>query len=108
MATQHNVRQFLAADDTDDVLNVRVEIDRAVHQVSALAEAGQSRRVDLVPGLTQQPRHPLVAPAAMPSAMNENERGHVVVLPLSAGSAQPNIRAPSCLPAPEAAASMPY
>jgi hypothetical protein len=76
MATQHNVRQFLAADDTDDVLNVRVEIDRAVHQVSALAEAGQSRRVDLVPGLTQQPRHPLVAPAAMPGAVNENERGH--------------------------------
>jgi hypothetical protein len=37
MATQHHVRQFLAADDTDDVLNVRVEIDRAVHQMSALA-----------------------------------------------------------------------
>jgi hypothetical protein len=49
MATQYHVRQFLAADDTDDVLNVRVEIDRAVYQVSALAEAGQSRRIDLVP-----------------------------------------------------------
>jgi hypothetical protein len=53
MATQHYVRQFLAADDTDDVLNVRVEIDRAVDQVSALAEAGQSRRINLVPGLAQ-------------------------------------------------------
>jgi hypothetical protein len=76
MATQHRVRQLLAADDTDDVLNVRVEIDRAVDQVSALAEAGQSRRIDLVPGLAQQPRHPFVAPAAMPSAVNQNEGGH--------------------------------
>jgi hypothetical protein len=40
-----------AADDTNDVLNVRVEIDRAVHQMSALVEAGQGRRI-LVPGLT--------------------------------------------------------
>src|SRR5262245_25849792 len=76
MATQHHVRQFLAADDTDDVLNVRVEIDRAVHQMSALAEAGQGRRIDLVPGLAQQPRHPFVAPAAMPGTVNENKGGH--------------------------------
>src|SRR5215471_2985624 len=76
MATQHHVRQFLAADDTDDVLNGRVEIDRAVHQVSALAEAGQGRRIDLMPGLAQQSRYPLVAPPAMPSAMDENEGSH--------------------------------
>ena len=49
MAIQHHVRQFFAADDTDNVLNVRVEIDRAVHQMNTLPEASQSRRVDLVP-----------------------------------------------------------
>ena len=33
-------------------------------------EAAQGRRIDLVPGLAQQQRHPLVAPAAMPSAVD--------------------------------------
>jgi len=52
------------------------EIDRAAHQVGALAEPGQGRCVDLVPGLAQQPRHPFVAPAAMPGAVNQNEGCH--------------------------------
>src|SRR6516164_5210021 len=76
MAAQDHVRQFLATDDADDVLDVRAEIDRAAHQVGAFAESGQSRRIDLVPGLAQQPRHPLIAPAAMPGAVNQNEGGH--------------------------------
>ena len=83
---------------------MRVEIDRAVHQVSALAEAGQSRRIDLVPSLAQQPRHPLVAPAAMPGAVNQNEGGHGGP-PAIGRSAQPTILAPSCHPRREAAAS---
>src|SRR5262245_60684765 len=63
-------------DDTDDVLDVRAEIDRTAHQMGAFAKSGQSRRIDLVPSPAQQPRHPLVAPAAMPGAVNQNEGGH--------------------------------
>src|SRR5215471_14475181 len=76
MAAQDHVRQFLAMDDADDVLDVRAEIDRAAHQMGAFAKSGQSRRIDLVPSLAQQPRHPLIAPAAMPGAVNQNEGGH--------------------------------
>src|SRR5215472_15653016 len=76
MAAQDHVRQFLAMDDADDVLDVRAEIDRAAHQMGAFAKSGQSRRIDLVPSLAQQPRHPPIAPAAMPGAVNQNEGGH--------------------------------
>src|SRR5262245_26195922 len=80
MAAQDHVRQFLAMDDADDVLDVRAEIDRGAHQVGAFAESGQSRRIDLVSSLAQQPRHPLIAPAAMPGAVNQNEGGHEFLL----------------------------
>src|SRR6516165_3128143 len=76
MAAQDNVRQILATDDADDVLDVRAEINRAAHQVGTFAEAGECRRIDLVPSLPQQPRHPLITPAAMPRAVNQNEGGH--------------------------------
>ncbi|MGD0105200.1 MAG: hypothetical protein ABSC06_14325 [Rhodopila sp.] len=46
LAAQHNVCQFLVADQPDDVLNARVNC--AIHQVGALAEASECRRIDLM------------------------------------------------------------
>src|SRR5262249_17382025 len=76
MAAQDHVRQFLAMDNADDVLDVRAEIDRAAHQMGAFAKSSQGRRGDLVPSLPQQPRPPLMAPPAMPRAVNQNKGGH--------------------------------
>src|SRR6516162_10237563 len=87
MAALDNVRQFLATDDADDVLDVRAEINRAAHQVGTFAEAGKCRRIDLVPSLPQQPRHPLITPAAMPRAVNQNEGGHGYPLTVGRSSA---------------------
>src|ERR1700758_5277357 len=76
MAAEHEVRKFLAADHAKDVLHVRVEVDRAVHQMRALTEAGQSRRIDLMPGLSKPLRNLPVAPAAVPGSMHQNKRRH--------------------------------
>jgi hypothetical protein len=35
------IRCIPTADNTDDVRNVRIEIDLAIHQMSVLAEAGK-------------------------------------------------------------------
>jgi hypothetical protein len=75
MAAQDNVRQFLATDDADDVLDVRAEIDRAAHQVGTFPRPVSVGVWTSCPAC-RNPRHPPITPAAMPRVVNQNEGGH--------------------------------
>src|SRR5438270_241796 len=57
----------------DHVLDVQLEVDLGPRQVGALAEPGERRRVDLVPGVAQQAGNFGPAPAAVPGAVHEHE-----------------------------------
>src|SRR5262249_15523182 len=76
MAAKHEVRKLLAADHAKDVLHMRLEIDRAVHQMRSLADASKGGGIDLVPGMPQLLCNTLVAPAAVPGSMHEDKRSH--------------------------------
>jgi hypothetical protein len=57
-----------------DVLDVGLEIDLGPGQMRALTQARQRRRVNILRGVSQEPRHLRPAPAAMPRPVNEDIR----------------------------------
>ena len=76
MAADDHIGQVLILDHVDDIADMRRERDVIVGEMGALADAGMGRRVNVMPGGTQQARDTRVAPSPMPSAVNENKRCH--------------------------------
>jgi hypothetical protein len=76
VAREHNVAQALVVKHAEHVRHVRREIDRAAHQMRALALPGQRRREHRMAARAQQRSDLGVAPAAAPRAMHQNEGRH--------------------------------
>jgi len=76
VADQNNVRQPFFLDDIHDIGDVGVEIDARTHQMDALAQPSQCRRIGFVAGLAQLLGDRTPVPAADPSAMNQHEVRH--------------------------------
>jgi hypothetical protein len=74
MADENNVADFLGLDATRDVANVGFEGNVFILLMSAFADARVGRCENLVPHLAKRCRGVTVAPAAVPSAVNENKR----------------------------------
>jgi hypothetical protein len=70
VATQDDVGELFPLQDTEDILDMRVQIDRGAHQMRPLAEARERGREDLMTGLTEQRCDTLPAPATVPSSMH--------------------------------------
>ena len=75
MAGQHDLAKTFVVHDVDDVGDVRGQVDACRQEMRALALPGQCRREHGVTACSQQRRDLAVAPAARPSAVNENEGG---------------------------------
>ncbi len=74
VANQHDVDQLFRLDVADHIGDVGIEVDPGRHQMRAFAEPGQRRRGDAMPlGLQQWHQQP-PAPAAVPRAVDQNER----------------------------------
>jgi hypothetical protein len=80
VAEQHDVAEILEGDDAEDVLDMRIEIDRGTRQMRALAEPGVRRRDQAVARLRHQRMHLLPGPSAGPCTMTKQKslrsRGH--------------------------------
>ncbi len=76
MADQDRIAQILPEQQVDDIVDMRIEIDAVMDLVGMLAHSGQRRRIDDVPPGLEQPRHWLVAPTAMPAAVDQNKCRH--------------------------------
>lgn len=74
MADENDVAEFLGLDAAGDVANVGFEGDVFSGVMGAIADARMGRCENLVPHLAQHGRGVTVTPAAVPSAVNENER----------------------------------
>lgn len=55
-----------------------LQADLGVQKVSAIAKPGECGSMDVMTLGTQQPGQRLPAPAAMPAAVDENERGQAL------------------------------
>ena len=76
-ADEDNVADFLGLDAARDVANVGFEGNVFVRLMSALADTRMGRRENLVPHLAQRCRRVMVALAAIPGAMNQNDICHL-------------------------------
>src|SRR3981189_3952981 len=74
MADEDYVADFLGLDAACDVANVGFEGDVFIRLMSRFAAARVGRCENLVPHLAQCGRGLTVAPATVPSPVNENER----------------------------------
>ena len=68
---QDHVVEILVVEHRHDVADVQIEVDVGTQQVGPLPEPAQRRRVHLVAGRSQEPRHPLVAPATVSTTVHE-------------------------------------
>ena len=91
---EDHVAQILVVQHGDDVVDVQVEVDVGAQQVRPFTQAGQGRRVHLVPRRPQEPGDPLVAPAAVPTAVHQDVRRHLCPLPRSADAPDDDGTAP--------------
>lgn len=101
VAAQDRIGDALIHEDVDDVLHVRVQVDRTIGQAGAFSDPGQRRRVDLVPRLAKHTGDPCVNSAALESAMYENEFRHlhfVLLLKRSGNTVSPIVITMSCNP----------
>ena len=76
VSDHEHVAEALEREHVDDVGDVRVEVDVGMEQVRALTEAGEGRGVDVVAVVAQTSSNALVAPAAVPTAVHQDERRH--------------------------------
>jgi hypothetical protein len=72
MARKDDAVQILMEQQVGYIGDMRIEADLGGEQMAALAEAGQSRRVDVVSLGAQQPRDSLIALAAISRAVDED------------------------------------
>lgn len=73
MTHQHDVDEFLVIEDADDVLDMRIEIDRSIKQVRAIGQPSECRREHRMTGCLQQRHHAAPTPGAVPGAVNEHD-----------------------------------
>ena len=76
---QDRVLDILELEYLHEILNVRAQTDVRAQQVSALAESGQGRRIDVVASVAEKRGHTGPAPATVASAVEECERGQIVI-----------------------------
>jgi hypothetical protein len=65
MAAQNGIGDILVLEDTHDVLDMRVQIDRMMRQMGALPDPSQRRRVDIMSCFAKRARDPSIDPAAL-------------------------------------------
>jgi hypothetical protein len=92
---QDDVAQVLEVQYRRDVLDVVAQVHLRIEQVGPLSQAGQGRRVDLVPLGAQDAGHPLIAPPAVAATVDEHVGRHV----------NPPLRLPEQVPAQRNTAS---
>jgi hypothetical protein len=73
VADQHDVAQILVLDDIQYVLNMRIQVDRRVGQMRALAKARVGRSDQAMPGRLHQRVHLLPRPARGPGAVTDKK-----------------------------------
>src|SRR6185312_17487926 len=76
MADQNDLAEILIVDNAEHVLDMRVEVDAAIDQMLALADAGQGRAQHIVPRLAQPLLDRFPDNASRPRAMNQYEGRH--------------------------------
>ena len=76
VADQDHVAQVLEAQHGGDVGDVPLEVDPLVQQVGPLTEPGERRGVDVVALGAQEAGHPLVAPATVPTPVDQHVGRH--------------------------------
>jgi hypothetical protein len=74
MADQHAIRDPLVCDDAKHVGDVERQVDVWMEQMRAFAKSGERRREHLVPARPQPVGDTPPGPAAMPGAVDEEER----------------------------------
>jgi len=73
MAHDDAVGHVLVVEQRRDVLDVRVEVDRRRQQVGAVGQTGERWRVHVVTSGPEPSGDLLIAPAAVATAVDENE-----------------------------------
>src|ERR1700677_560602 len=76
MAAEHEISQLLPMDEIEHIHYMGLQVYALGKQVRALTDARERRREHLMPLLLQGLADTLPAPAAVPSPMNQNKRGH--------------------------------
>jgi hypothetical protein len=76
VANEDDVQQVFHLKERGDVLDMGVEFDVRPGEMLALAQAGERRGEYLVPGAAQERPDEAPAPAAVPGAVHQHERGH--------------------------------
>jgi len=74
VADQDDLAQILHLEDRNHVADVRVQVDVGPRKVLALAQAGQGRGKHIMSFQERTQESP--APAAVPGAVHQHERGH--------------------------------
>ena len=74
---QDRILDILELENLYEILDVRAQTDFGAQKVSALAESGQGRRIDVVTSVTEKRGHPAPAPATVASAVEEYEGGQI-------------------------------
>jgi hypothetical protein len=77
MADQNDIRQALLFDEVHHVGDVGLEINVRAHQMDALAQPCECRRIGFMAGRAQCLCDRTPVPAADPGAMNQNEARHL-------------------------------
>jgi hypothetical protein len=73
VAEQHDVAQILVLDDVENVLDMSLEIDRGIGQMSPLAEPGVGRRDQTMSRGLHQRVHLLPRPTRRPGAVADEK-----------------------------------
>ena len=76
VAAQHDVLDLLEQQHIGHVLDMGVEVGPGGSEMRALAEAGQTRREDVVSAHAKLPRDRRQCPPAVPAASDHDELGH--------------------------------
>jgi hypothetical protein len=73
MAAQYHVGQVLPPHHVDDIGDVGLHVDPNAQEMRTLAESCQRRRENAVAGVAKPVGDPPPTPAAVPSAVDEDE-----------------------------------
>jgi hypothetical protein len=75
MSHQHDILEIFEVQDVHDIADVGGQVNVRGGEMDAFAQAGESWRVHVVSGRAQQRDNLFPAPAAVPSAVDEDKRG---------------------------------
>src|SRR5260221_11813711 len=77
---QYAIVKIFALDYSQNISNVRVEVDLGAKQMGALTQAGERWREHLVAGFTQERSNSSPVPAPMPPAVQDPISSHYSLL----------------------------